>query len=191
MHDGTFSTAPSCLYDLRYRTIPLLWRGGRHKHFVIPVFSNHVEVLHSVTPLDLLAQVAVLSDGVVVSCLYDLRYRTIPFLWRGGRHKHFVIPVFNHHVEVLHSVTPFDLLAQVAVLSDGVVVSCLYDLRYRTIPFLWRGGRHKHFVMHAFNHHAVVLHSVTPLDLLAQVAVLSDGVVVEVLHKQYPSTAPH
>ena len=39
-------------------------------HFVIHVFSNHVEVLHSVTPIDLLAQSAVLSDGVVVACLH-------------------------------------------------------------------------------------------------------------------------
>ncbi len=29
-----------------------------------------------------------------------------------------------------------------------------------------------HFLMHAFNNHVMVLHSVTPLDLLAQVAVL-------------------
>ena len=39
-----------------------------------------------------------------------------------------------------------------------------------------------HFAMHAFNNHAEVLHSVTPIDLLAQSAVLSDGVVVRVLH---------
>ena len=49
--------------------IPLLWRGGRHKHFVRHAFNNHVKVLHDVTPLDLLAQVAVLSDGVVAECL--------------------------------------------------------------------------------------------------------------------------
>ena len=40
-----------------------------------------------------------------------------------------------------------------------------------------------HFVMYAFSNHAVVLHNVTPLDLLAQVAVLSDGVVFSYLHK--------
>ena len=39
-----------------------------------------------------------------------------------------------------------------------------------------------HFVMHAFSNHAVVLQNVTPIDLLAQSAVLSDGVVVVVLH---------
>ncbi len=34
-------------------------------HFVIYAFSNHAEVLHSVTPIDLLVQSVVLSDGVV------------------------------------------------------------------------------------------------------------------------------
>ena len=49
--------------------IPLLWRGGRPMHFVIHVFSNHVMVLHDVTPIDLLDQSAVLSDEVVVEVL--------------------------------------------------------------------------------------------------------------------------
>ncbi len=40
-----------------------------------------------------------------------------------------------------------------------------------------------HFVMYAFSNHIAVLHSVTPIDLLAQSAVLSDGVVVLVLRK--------
>ena len=53
-------------------------------HFVIHAFSNHVEVLHNVTPIDLPAQSAVLSDGVVA--------------------------------RVLHKVTPFVLLQQTAVL---------------------------------------------------------------------------
>ena len=39
-------------------------------HFVMYAFSNHVEVLHNVTPLAQLEQVAVLSDGVVVACLH-------------------------------------------------------------------------------------------------------------------------
>ena len=39
-------------------------------HFVIHVFSNHAEVLHSVTPIDLPVQSAILSDGVVVACLH-------------------------------------------------------------------------------------------------------------------------
>ena len=133
------------------RTIPLLWRGGRHKHFVMHAFSNHVEVLHSVTPIVLLQQTAVLSDGVVVACLYKYvpdhsspvegwqappdgvlwhvcisMCQTIPLLWRGGRHKHFVMHAFSNHVEVLHSVTPIVLLQQTAVLSDGAVVACLY-----------------------------------------------------------------
>ncbi len=51
-------------------------------HFVIHVFSNHVEVLHSVTPIDLLAQSAVLSDGVVVEGLHKLNrqfhFSTVP-----------------------------------------------------------------------------------------------------------------
>ena len=60
---------------------------------------------------------------------------------------------------------------------DGVVVSCLYDLRCRTIPLLWRGVRRKHFVMYAFDNHVKVLDNVSPIDLLVQSAVLSDGVV--------------
>ena len=44
-----------------------------------------------------------------------------------------------------------------------------------------------HFVMHAFNNHVEVLHNVTPFVLLQQMAVLSDGVVVVVLHQQFPS----
>ena len=40
-----------------------------------------------------------------------------------------------------------------------------------------------HFVMHAFSNHVRVLHDVTSIDLLAQSAVLSDGVVVSVLRK--------
>ena len=50
------------------------------------------------------------------------------------------------------------------------------------IPLLWRGGRPMHFVMYAFSNHAMVLHNVTPIDLLAQSAIPSDGVVVVVLH---------
>ena len=46
---------------------------------------------------------------------------------------------------------------------DGVVVWVLYQL----IPLLWRGVKHKHFVMHAFSNHVEVLHNVTPIDLLA------------------------
>ena len=34
-------------------------------HFVMHAFSNHVKVLHNVTPIDLLVQSAILSDGVV------------------------------------------------------------------------------------------------------------------------------
>ena len=45
--------------------------GWQPMHFVIHVFSNNVEVLHSVTPIDLLAQSAVLSDGVVVVVLHE------------------------------------------------------------------------------------------------------------------------
>ena len=39
-----------------------------------------------------------------------------------------------------------------------------------------------HFVMYVFSNHAMVLHNVTPIDLLAQSAIPSDGVVVVVLH---------
>ncbi len=43
-----------------------------------------------------------------------------------------------------------------------------------------------HFVMYAFSNHVGVLQNVTPIDLLAQSAVLSDGVVAKVLHKVTP-----
>ena len=43
-----------------------------------------------------------------------------------------------------------------------------------------------HFVMYAFSNHAVVLHNVTPIDLSAQSAVLSDGVVVACLQRVTP-----
>ena len=39
---------------------------------------------------------------------------------------HSVMHMFNDHVKVLHDVTPIDLPAQSAVLSDGVVVVVLY-----------------------------------------------------------------
>ena len=38
-------------------------------HFVMHAFSNYVEGLHNATPIDLLAQSAVLSDGVVFCTL--------------------------------------------------------------------------------------------------------------------------
>ena len=41
-------------------------------HFVISAFSNHVEVLHNVTTIDLLAQSAVQSDGVVAAVLHNV-----------------------------------------------------------------------------------------------------------------------
>ena len=47
-----------------------------------------------------------------------------------------------------------------------------------------------HFVMYAFSNHAVVLHDVTPIDLPAQLAVLSDGVVAKYLHKYSVGSCP-
>ena len=41
-------------------------------HFVIHVFSNHAEVLYSVTLINLLDQSAVLSDGVVAAILHNV-----------------------------------------------------------------------------------------------------------------------
>ena len=41
-----------------------------------------VEVLHNVTPIDLPAQSAVQSDGVVVACLH--KYSAAPFPSSGG-----------------------------------------------------------------------------------------------------------
>ncbi len=41
-------------------------------HFVMHAFNNHVRVLHNVTPIDLLVQSAVLSDGVVVVVLHKV-----------------------------------------------------------------------------------------------------------------------
>ena len=43
-----------------------------------------------------------------------------------------------------------------------------------------------HFVMYAFSNRVGVLHNVTPIDLLAQSVVLSDGVVVKVLNNVTP-----
>ncbi len=54
------------------------------------------------------------------------------------------------------------------------------------IPLLWRGGRPKHFVRHAFSNHVMVLNNVTPFVQLQQSAVLSDGVVVKVLNNVTP-----
>ena len=51
-------------------------------HFVMSAFSNHAVVLHNVTPIDLPAQSAVLSDGVVAECLY--KYGARPFPSSGG-----------------------------------------------------------------------------------------------------------
>ena len=51
-------------------------------HFVMSAFSNHAGVLHNVTPIDLLAQLAILSDGVVASFLY--KYSARPFPSCGG-----------------------------------------------------------------------------------------------------------
>ncbi len=42
------------------------------------------------------------------------------------------------------------------------------------------------FVMYAFSNHVMVLNDVTPIDLLVQSAVLSDGVVVKVLNNVTP-----
>ena len=46
-------------------------------------FFNSPKVLHDVTPLDLLAQVAVLSDGVVAECLQRHSARTLK------KHRHW------------------------------------------------------------------------------------------------------
>ena len=93
-------------------------------HFVIYASSNYGEGLHKVTPIDLLAQSAVLSDGMVVSVLH----KAIPLLWRGGRRSltgwFFAYPPIrtslslsdpHTHVMVLHNVTPIDLLVQSAI----------------------------------------------------------------------------
>ena len=104
------------------QTIPLLWRGGRHKHFVMHAFSNHVEVLHSVTPIVLLQQTAVLSDGAVVACLYKYVPDHSPpvegwqappdgVLWRVCIS---IVPDHSPPVEGWQT-TP-----------DGMVVACLY-----------------------------------------------------------------
>ena len=46
-------------------------------HFVMHAFNNHIKVLHDVTRIDLPAQSAVLSDGVVVEGLYNYRLHCI------------------------------------------------------------------------------------------------------------------
>ncbi len=44
-------------------------------HFVIHALSNHIGVLHNVTPIDLPVQSAVLSDGMVVNGLHKVSNR--------------------------------------------------------------------------------------------------------------------
>ncbi len=56
---------------------------------------------------------------------------------------HFVMHEFNNHVKVLHDVTPIDLLAQSAVLSDGVVVACLYKRSVGPFPSKKEGLKFK------------------------------------------------
>ena len=160
-------------------------------YFATHAFSNHAVVLHNVTPIDLPAQSAVLSDGVVASVLHKAMCQTIPLLWRGVKPVHFAMHAFSNHAVVLHNVTPIDLPAQSAVLSDGVVASVLHKAMCQTIPLLWRGVKPVHFAMHAFSNHAVVLHNVTPIDLPAQSAVLSDGVVFCVPTKLTKSAPTH
>ena len=43
---------------------------------------------------------------------------------------------FSNHAVVLQNVTPFDLPAQSAALSDGVVDSCLHKYSARPFPFM-------------------------------------------------------
>ena len=104
-------------------------------HFVMSAFSNHAVVLHSVTPFVLLQQTAVLSDGVVVSCLY--KYGAGPFLSCGGvggrsptgclcRVCISMVPDHSSPVEGWRA------------KPDGVVVACLY--KYGAGPFPSCGG---------------------------------------------------
>ena len=72
-------------------------------------------------------------DGVVASYLY--KYSVGPFPSCGGE---LAVRYFFNSPKVLHDVTPIDLLAQSAVLSDGVVVACLY--KYSVGPFPSCGG---------------------------------------------------
>ena len=62
-------------------------------HLVMYAFSNHAVVLHNVTPIDLPAQSAVLSDGVVFA--YP-RFRTS-----------LSLSDLHTYAKVLHNVTPF------------------------------------------------------------------------------------
>ena len=77
-------------------------------HFVIYAFNNHVGVLHNVTPIDLLIQSAVLSDGVVIINLMAQR--------------------------VLHKVTPFVQLQQMAVLFFNSFIF-LYQTLFKSAVF--------------------------------------------------------
>ena len=118
--DGVvFPSSGGVAGEARRGGIPLLWRGGGRS--LTGWYSPPLEGWRAK------------PDGVVASFLH----KSIPLLWRGGRHKHFVMHAFSNHDVVLHNVTPIDLLAQSAVLSDGVVASFLHQ----PIPLLWRGGR--------------------------------------------------
>ena len=91
-----------------YQLIPLLWRGGKRS-----------------------------LTGWLRGVSAQVWCWTIPFLWRGVRPVHFVVYAFSNYAEVLHNVTPFVLLQQSAVLSDGVVVAYLY--KYSAGYRYWRG----------------------------------------------------
>ena len=68
-------------------------------HFVIYASSNHGKGLHNVTPIDLLAQSAVLSDGVVVPCLHEVNY-----MCRGG----FAYPPYGTVLHNLNRPAPYN-----------------------------------------------------------------------------------
>ncbi len=74
-------------------------------HFVMYASSNHVKVLQDVTPIDLLVQSAVLSDGVVFLRTYYLGQA-------------LALSDLHTHVRVLHNVTPF-----VAAATNGSSIS--------------------------------------------------------------------
>ena len=66
-------------------------------HFVIYASSNHGKGLHNVTPIDLLAQSAVLSDGVVVPCLHGVNY-----MCKGGFTNHPTVPFCTTSTALRH-----------------------------------------------------------------------------------------
>ena len=143
-------------------------------YFVMYEFSNQIKVVHNVMPIDLLAQSAVLFMRGF-NRRADMQIRPYRFRKFNGAERilYFVMYEFSNQIKVVHNVMPIDLLAQSAVLFvRGFNLRA--DMQIRPYRFRKFNGAERilYFVMYEFSNQVKVLHSVTPIDLLAQSAVL-------------------